>query len=170
MIDNFNTENYVDLEKLKMYYNNCLGKLEALECDLWKYVTGEKQENGMYKPVFSVDAAQVLDDIQMYKEKLASIQKDASDFKIIMGNCKSLKLLADAKNRAENALANAERDSRNVLTRMMNNTKFSVQEIEKSNIAQEANSKRDNILAEIEPKLRDLKEQIQQANKILAKY
>ena len=175
MIENnnetFDIDNFADCGRLAIAYRDTLAAIEVNEKALWRYVRGEKRDDGKYTPVFLPGAEESIKAIQEAEEKLVQIEADAIDFKNIMGECRSIRELVDSLKRAQGTIQGVERDARNTHTReMAARRELSPAEVEELDNIRELYLKRDKVVTEFTPIVTDLQKRLLDANKILAKY
>ena len=168
MID---TDKFADCGKLALRYRELLSMQETSQIALWKFVSGERRDDGSYAPIFLAGVESPLNAIAEAELKISELEIDASNFSQSMGEYRSIRELNDALHRAKNTISIVERDARATYEReLKNHRELSPDQVRGLDEVRNAGLKADKTIANMTPVVQALQERLQAANKLLEKY
>ena len=167
----FDTDKFADCGKIALRYRELLSMQETSQIALWKFVSGEKREDGTYTPIFLSGAEGPLNAIAEAEEKISALEKYAEEFSKLMGEFRSIRELSDALHRAKNAISLYERDARATYEReLKNHRELSADQVRGLDVVRNAGLKADKTFADMTPVVIALQERLQAAHNILEKF
>lgn len=165
-------DQFPDSGPLALAYRNCLESIDAQQRVLWRYIRGEKSNDGKLIAYFLDCANEPLAALAESENKLSVIEKDAEEFSKILGQeFKSMRELSDKLKSAKIIIQNAELDARKSYElELKKHRELLSVEVENLDAVKSAGLARDRVVAKYQPIIDDLEKRKQSANLILEKY
>lgn len=105
------------------------------------------------------------------EDKLAELEKDAEEFRSLLGNYPNIRMLADAFIRERNKIDRSAKDARISYEQALRNHRdMEPSQVEMLDSLKESRMKADRIKVEVEPVAADLKNRLTRCREILSKY
>ena len=162
-------DKFPDCGKLAIAYRDCISAIETNQVVLWKYIRGEKCDNGIYRPIFLSGAEAILQALERDELRLQEIEADAKEFTSLMGEFKSIRELAQGAHHENMKIQGAEKACRKILEKeMSSNYNQDPAEVLQMQSVRDQYLARDKVVAE--SKLEEYRSKMASCNRILEKY